>query len=264
MAGQRKSNYQGDRYGAWVVVERAPADGGKRQWLVKNEQTGETRIQLQTALEELKLDTGAPANSAASMAKIMGRFDGNYVPKGDQAESAVIARTVLNGSKQPAMRQIGDLVWDWSEGIEVADQLGLLRDVLWVNQDPETMEEVGYVLAEHYDDMFIDEPADADFQEKLGLLMQEAIASVALDNDPDLQTLHFTEEELRGIGEHAEETVTEAELDDRVPPADPVRTLIRQLMGEVGDIRSDIAMLGARADRIMGIVDDLLKASILA
>lgn len=66
-----------------------------------------------------------------------------------------------------------------------------------------------------------------------------------------------------GVGEAAEESVTEAELDERVPPVDPVRTLIRKAMGDVANLRAAIAALSVQADNLNDLVDETLKASIV-
>lgn len=260
---ERKTDYTNDVFGDWVVGTRVEKREewmakGVRYWNVSNSVTLEERVVEQTKLKDLPKEksvepvalatwaSGLPVadavdyqtpddedyhvgeappvepNSVESVRTILGKFDGKfYEPRGDQAESAMIARKLIEQSRP------------------VAD----------------------------------------------AFLMAEAVASVALDNDPECSTYTMPEthwaawaeevptvvidEKCDGIGEAAESTVSEAELDERVPPQDPMRASVRLLMGQIAGLQDELMAIdqlrteaALRAEGMMELADQLLKALI--
>lgn len=128
MAAVRKSDFTGDTFGSWRVTERADAVEGKRRWSVVNDVTGEVRTVLQTELKHLEKvpnvidgrnDLGQRVHGDADPIYVnaesnwerdggtveateinVGVFmeDVTYEPRGENAESALIARKVIEGN----------------------------------------------------------------------------------------------------------------------------------------------------------------------
>jgi hypothetical protein len=76
----RKSDFTGDVYGDWLVVERAPSQGDrKRRWLTRNVATGEEALTLQCDLGNLGGDKALSGQITERVlaANAMVHLDGN-------------------------------------------------------------------------------------------------------------------------------------------------------------------------------------------
>lgn len=256
MAATRKSDFTGDKFGDWEVVERAEADNGKRRWLVKN--GDETMVVLQTELKDLvkrndrgqRIHTDAdpvyasdptrnklPADdddddddgSAEDPVEIP-KFDDEadallvdaaraaYVPKGENAESAVIARAAL-GIGPDGLRPEEK---EWARNLPV-------EEPAWVPDDTDVR------LAE-LDPVKLAIEARQRRETKV-------LAEIELTADEIVK--------VTGIGENTPETVSEAGLDAAAAaiPQDPMRKAIRDVMGSTVDVRH--AMARAEAAHVL-------------
>lgn len=275
----RKTNFEGDVFGAFTVLRRANAQNSKRFWWVVGPDGVEREI-AQTELAGLDGQTVVVpnANDAPALVEVLApapvdAADNPFHPYWTYAEE-------FNATQ--AARDAGRDADDKIPASSAAEP----RDPNWIEK----------AVALHKDPKRAPVTGVRDVLERLGVvgpIVDEAIASIALDkgdvgtyslNDLDpfsVPGLTFEDElaevlmapiekqvvtRFGGIGECAEEGVSEAELDERVPPADPARKLVRLIMGQVHDVRQELmaieemrASAQLRTDGLMELADQLMK-----
>lgn len=151
MSETRKSDYLGDVFGDWTVVEKvAPIGDRKRRWVVENSEGTRMEV-LQTGLSDLKLAKRLADGAATADAARQNRTENGRVLTVEEAEADLYARLD---------KQIAEAKNPFAIVLPTDEELGAL------------------------------------VRQALTPLVREAIASVALDNDPDVQTLSFTPEQL--------------------------------------------------------------------
>ncbi len=225
MTATRKSDYVGDQYGDWNVVERADALEGKRRWLVKSVVTGEIKIVLQTELKSLARtptcvvdEAGVRRNDVGQ--RIHGDDDPIYVPAGLHAESSQIALAVI----------------DWTRGMPVEPYSRPDDECVFVTclADP-NMECEGRCPAPETE-------------------VWDWTATVPVDDG-----LYDLIEKAGGLGECAEPEVSEEALDGRsaAAPQDPVRAAIRATMSATVGLREALQDIQAAAVALAGFSDAL-------
>lgn len=286
MAGTRKSEYSGDCYGDFVVTGRAPAENGKRRWFVRNEVTGEEKIVLQTALVDLASSQPADWSAGLPVDHEPGTYPGvtmetldeivfkTYEPQGPDSEAARIVAKVL--AAKALDLNPDEMFDDWTTGLE------LLDDVLFYNTDPDLMDYISVELAQHEYDHGID-PVDWTIEDRatgtvrVDLTTPFKLVQVSphdLPDTPGIETLILEAEVVEenvvtkfdGIGESAEDGVSEIDLDNRVPIPDPMRAAIRKILGEIHSAREEfneqVTMLTIRLEGLMDLADEALKIAI--
>ena len=299
MGEKRKSEFSGEVYGDWIVTGRAPALEGKRRWFCQNQVNGEERVVLQTALNDLKQETTPPVASNQlddSWANDLPVEDGfvdsepegqevsepvtiatldaalgitpTYTPKGAMAESAVIARRAMGQgivlpADTPTPKERAVLLGiaagpDWADDLPFEEDyeygsLEHLDAVLEYNSQPEKQDEAFYHLLDHgqLDLNPVDDTVAA--VKEAGVSFEKAAVYM-----------------FGGVGMAAEDGITEADLDDRVGEPDPLRKLVRSLMGEVQGLREalmlaeeQVAQMRVVADNTMILLDEVLKEVII-
>lgn len=274
----RKSDFTGDAYGDWVVVDRAAADGGKRRWNVTNTVTGDKRTVLQTELPELATKyaeaftepvAGQHVNSTAGLL---------YLPELHPfAEPNEEPNAYLKVTPEP----VGHGRCKHDLAVTTCFACGpKMGDAKGVN----SWDIVANVLA-----------ANA--------MQSEAEASVALDNDSEVRTMHMPEivhSELPAPGGNAfaeaggdtggyTELVSgecpsgpacpsgrHGDLGDAVPydeeevqaQQDPLRKALRTLLSSIQEFSESLATISAlvsvaseNTNALLGLADDVLEAT---
>lgn len=231
---ERKTDYRGDTFGDWVVTDRAKAVDGRRYWMLVNKTNDEMCAVAQSLLAKGKVEPDLEHPYNAQRLPSAGD-EGSQVPDNPFALK-------LDG--------VGP---------------GECKHGIFINDCPECSARMGTPLSRQISNNVL--AANA--------VWAEAKASVALDRDPEIGTYTLDElnpfsvpvevidSKVNGIGEAAEDAVSEAELDERVPVPDPIRALIRNLMGQVGELREQVNVLGAQSDHLQDLVDELLKEHVI-
>jgi hypothetical protein len=259
--GERKSDYTGERYGDWAVTGRAKALGGKRYWVLTNTVDDTVMAALQTDLAKGVAVAAPehPLNQANGVAQAEVKASG---AKGD------FVRVVTIGEFEgPECTEL-----DGDEDVPEPDPFAgipsgslLPEQTILTDADPIVVPPLPADHEMRQPVSYTPKGKNAESAQIAATVIEgNRIAegwAAALPVDTDM-VLVEQEPAEPGIGHRAEETVSEAELDERAPAADPVKLAIRAIMGEVAEIRTDIATLGARSDYLMSLVDEALKAAI--
>ncbi len=223
MATTRKSDFVGEKYGDWEVVERAEAEEGKRRWLCRNmvdSAANPHRVVLQTELKHLSqvptctVDPDGIRRNDIGQA-VHGPSNPVYVPRGAQAESAQIARSVIEAQKIESYCGVEMPEDDWTRDLPVEEVPADDTDVTL------------------HEELVATEPAAAATTEALEVLREEL--SEALGEETPL------------LGRFAPEDISEADLDAQAPPQDPMRASIRATMSAMVEIRRGIERAEAAA-----------------
>ncbi len=218
MATTRKSEFTGDVFGDWTVVERAEAIEGKRRWLVRDGD-GNRRTVYQTELKGLfKIPAVRPDEEGVRRNDLGQRIHGDadpivvgatptYEPGGEHCEAAMIALAVI----------------DWTRDMPV----------------------------EAYSRPDEDAPAPRPDESFCGVQMSEDDWTGGLP--VDTSGAYELVEKAAGLGESAEPEATEAELDRRAAetPQDPMKKAIRDVFDTTVDLRQALARAEA-AHVLMG------------
>lgn len=231
MAADRKSEYTGDRFGDWAVIGRAPAQDRKRCWHVTNTVTDEHRVVLQTELSML----GKSLREGDGQTRVI--WDPFHLPA-DEMERLLALDAAPVGA-------------------------GDCKHGTFVNDCPDCSARLGTPLPPRYEAQGADALSAQIARRAMGAGEQmmmftypEAVASVALSRDPDMQTYWVdtrlpvevpepTSTSLAEINEmfgtHYDENGSESAFyaeRNPDPPVDPVRVALRnvvKLLGEVQD-----------------------------
>lgn len=281
MAETRKSDFTGDVYGEWQVSGRAPAQNKKRAWHVVNGTTGETRVVLQTELPELGA-VGVPIESpwVVTVTDTDGNpfdivFSGSFFV--DDPENPP-----LDENDDPTLPSIGSAPLKAGPG---ECQHGI--DIKTCPEHWTMLGERSKEAHEKYPQKFKGAAeitasvlaGNAAAKQAQG---EQTAGTVAPDTDGVMDWSHHLEPgEARSepedvdvpvlLGEHADEQVTEAQLDDAALalPKDPVRAAVRKAMGDLFDYKNQIeaihAQLSVAHEHLSGLmdsVDAILKAAV--
>lgn len=240
---ERKSNFTGERYGAYVVVSRVEKREdwmlpGKRYWLVEHDDKTQ-KIVLQTELKDLGKAPKAP--SAPKPVAPQGPTfpdDGwaNDAPVGELEYFSETDAEPVHHSLPPNVEipppgpdtkynEHGQRVHGESDPIVVRSAGEIAASVIQANKD------------------------------WAASLPVEEIEEMPVRDD----------EKHGGLGESAEASVSEAELDARAAAAgnDPLRAAVRKLMGEVHALREQLALVGTQADYVMELVDSVMREAVI-
>lgn len=231
----RKSDYTGDRFGDWVVMSRAKAQEGKRCWSVTNTVTDEQRVVLQTELKDLPKEASVQSPVTIGTAESIG-------PLGDlvRASNNPFSVPAIDFDAESDSTETGTVETNPFSFPGRPDEVAeYIKNEMSPKQQANVLEADARAVA------YVPQGENA--------LSAQIAASVIGKN---------VVTRFDGIGEAAEDGVSEAELDGRVPPSCPVRAAIRRIMGELQDHREAIASLGARADELMAMVDEAMKAAL--
>ncbi len=232
MAATRKSDFVGDRFGDFEVVERADAIEGKRRWKVRDGE-GNERTVYQTELKGLakipavrpddegvwRNDLGQRIHGDADPIRA-GMVDGEtrtvtatptYEPGGEHCEAAMIALAVI----------------DWTRDMPVES------------------------YSRPDEDVFVACPADPDMECEGRCPATDDDWTVTLP--VDTSGAYELVEKAAGLGESAEPEATEAELDRRAAetPQDPMKKAIRDVFDVTVELRQALARAEA-AHVLMG------------
>lgn len=281
----RKSSYEGDRFGDWTVTARVEGREewmvkGKRYWVAVNGKTSEVRTVEQTALKDLpKEDVVAGVPVVANGANLVVPSWADGLPTVEMDASSCLSPLCCNPSED-------DEIF-FGEAPEIPFVPGIHQAVTDEEKELERNLD-GKIPGNNKGDLVLEpdwaEKAVAvmggpikpitgvkDVLHNLGvttITKAEAAEIDALDWTAELP-LENTVTRFGGLGEAAEETVSEAELDGRVPAPDPIRTAIRALMGEIHAAREQATMmedqvvqLRLQLDGLMELADQALKAAL--
>lgn len=223
MAAERKSDFTGDRFGDWYVNARAKGIGdGKRRWHLTNTVTDETKIMLQTELQGLLKFTSNPEPVLEGLDDPFGMPDVVAGVGPGQCKHDVF----LNDCPECSARMGTPL-----------DDRG--RATL-TGTHPAPGEPVTVYVPQGQNALSaqISRSAMGILGEQM--MFEEAVASVALSQDPDMQTYYVDTRRPVTIG--TSESI--GELGDMVREAnaerDPLREALMTAMGALSEARDAI------------------------
>lgn len=282
MAETRKSDFTGDVYGEWQVSGRAPAQNKKRAWHVVNGATGETRVVLQTELPELGA-VGVPIESpwtegVVALTAVNSFFHEDADPFRPTFVEADLD-DMLDEQDEPTLPAIGSAALTAGPG---ECQHGI--DIKTCPEHWTMLGERSKEAHEKYPQKF---KGAAEITASVlagnGKTVREKFTNATLDTTDGVMdwSHHLEPGEARSepedvdvpvlLGEHADEGVTEAQLDDAAQalPKDPVRAAVRKAMGDLFDYKNQIeaihAQLSVAHEQLSGLmdsVDGILKAAV--
>lgn len=272
MAEVRKSEFTGDIFGDWVVTGRAPAQNRKRAWFVSD--GTEQKVVLQVDLPLLGAQTAGEKPED---------------PWAGQVVTAANAFFPSNSEVMLALDCEGHILDEHDEPTIGSAPLkagpGDCKHGVQILECPECEPLVGHQGREALTKYPQRYKGSAEITASVlasNAMMREAVASVALDNDPEVGT-YSLDELIAGsdwtsglevqtpvlIGEFTPETLTEAQLDAAVPPQDPMRAAIRKLMGQIFDYRNEMQAVHAQLTvahdnlaAVMDSVDEVMKLAV--
>lgn len=279
MAETRKSDFTGDVYGEWQVSGRAPAQNKKRAWHVVNGTTGETRVVLQTELPELGA-VGVPIESPWEAGLV-----GTQVS--DNPFDIVFSGSLYTDPENPPLDENDEPTLPSIGSAALTAGPGECQHGIDIKTCPEHWTMLGERSKEAHEKYPQKFKGAAEITASVlaanGKTVREKFRNATLDTTDGVMdwSHHLEPGEARSepedveapvlLGEHADEQVTEAALDEAAQalPKDPVRAAVRKAMGDLFDYKNQIeaihAQLSVAHEQLSGLmdsVDGILKAAV--